>query len=134
MNYYININGKTAGPFTIDQVKALYTTGQVNGSNQYMADGSKDWMPLSLLASTFTYSPPPCVNYPKSRGIYIILALFFGCFGVHNLYAGRYRTGGIQILVTILGMLVIIGPLITAVWSLIECFTVTTDGKGQPLA
>ena len=33
---------------------------------------------------------------PKSRKVYILLAVLFGTVGVHNLYAARWREGAIQ--------------------------------------
>lgn len=75
------------------------------------------------------------VKTAKSRGIYILLALFFlGMLGAHNFYAGRYLRGALQLLCTcILGWFVI-GLVITFIWVLIDLFTVTEDGDGVPLA
>jgi TM2 domain-containing membrane protein YozV len=74
------------------------------------------------------------VKSAKSRGIYIILGLFFGLLGIHNFYAGRLGVGVAQLLVTcILGWFVV-GIFITAIWVLIELFTVTEDGAGDAFA
>ncbi|CAN7407944.1 TM2 domain-containing protein [Acidovorax sp. LjRoot74] len=74
------------------------------------------------------------VKSAKSRGIYIILGLFFGLLGVHNFYAGRLGIGLAQLLITcILGWFVV-GLFITAIWVLIELFTVTKDGAGDAFA
>ena len=75
------------------------------------------------------------VKTAKSRGIYILLALFFlGMLGAHNFYAGRYLRGALQLLCTcILGWFVV-GLVITFIWVLIDLFTVTEDGDGVPLA
>lgn len=74
------------------------------------------------------------VKTAKSRGIYIILGLFFGCFGIHNFYAGRYGIGLAQFLITaVLGWFVV-GFVITALWAIIEMFTVKVDGAGDPMS
>ena len=39
----------------------------------------------------------------KSRPLYIFLALFLGCFGIHNLYAGNYIRATLQLLLTLSG-------------------------------
>lgn len=87
-------------------------------------------------------SPPPSAQKPnhqiiktaKSRGVYIILGLFFGLLGIHNFYAGRFAYGVMQILITaILGWFVI-GIFITAIWVIVELFAVTEDGAGDAFA
>jgi TM2 domain-containing membrane protein YozV len=73
------------------------------------------------------------VKSAKSRGVYIILALFFGFLGVHNFYAGNLGRGLVQLLtVLILGWFVI-GFVIVFIWVLIECFTVTHDAAGDKM-
>lgn len=79
-------------------------------------------------------STPQIVKSAKSRGVYIILGLFFGLLGIHNFYAGRLGIGLAQLLVTcILGWFVI-GLVITAFWAIFELFTVTHDGDGDAFA
>ncbi len=77
---------------------------------------------------------PSVIKTAKNRGIYIILGLFLGCFGIHNFYAGRYGAGAGQLIITVLFGWFVVGFVITAVWALIELFTVTTDGAGDPMA
>ena len=68
-------------------------------------------------------------NAPKSQLIYVILALFFGAFGVHNFYANRWGRGLIQLLLTIgTGF---IGVVISSLWSIVNIFTIETDGDGR---
>lgn len=74
------------------------------------------------------------VKSAKSRGIYIILGLFFGLLGVHNFYAGRLGVAVAQLLVTVILGWVVVGLVITAVWVLIELFVITKDGAGDPFA
>lgn len=74
------------------------------------------------------------VKSAKSRGIYIILGLFFGLLGIHNFYAGRLGVGVAQLLVTVILGWFVVGIFITAIWVLIELFTVTKDGAGDAFA
>lgn len=77
---------------------------------------------------------PMVVKSAKSRGVYIILGLFFGLLGIHNFYAGRLGVGVAQLLITcILGWFVV-GLVITAVWTLIELCFITHDGAGDAFA
>lgn len=74
------------------------------------------------------------VTTAKSRGVYIILALFFGMIGIHNFYAGRFGVGAAQIAtILILGWFVV-GFVIVGIWVLVELFVVTEDGAGNAFA
>lgn len=101
--------------------------------------GSSGWKPTEFKPSTLPYGSnrvddTQLVKTAKSRGIYIILAIFFGMIGIHNFYAGRYGRGAAQFVITaVLGWFVI-GLVITAVWCLIDMFTVTTDGEGHRMS
>ena len=88
----------------------------------------------SFASSSSADARPHLVKSAKSRGVYVILGLFFGLLGIHNFYAGRFGIGAMQLLITcILGWFVV-GLVITAIWSLADLFMVTTDGAGDPLA
>lgn len=65
----------------------------------------------------------------KSHFLYIMLALFFGGVGFHNLYAGRYGSGFLQLLLGI----TVIGFIITIPWSILEMIFVGKDGSGKKL-
>jgi TM2 domain-containing membrane protein YozV len=65
---------------------------------------------------------------PKSRLAYILLALFLGCFGVHNFFAGYTGRGLTQLLLTLLSFGLL--SLVIWVWAIIEICTVTKDARG----
>lgn len=73
------------------------------------------------------------VKSAKSRGIYIILALFFGFLGVHNFYAGYLGRGFAQFLIVATLGWFVVGFVIVFIWILIELFTVTHDSVGDRL-
>ena len=74
------------------------------------------------------------VKPAKSRGVYVILGLFFGLLGVHNFYIGRFGVGAAQLLITcILGWFVV-GLVISAIWALLDLFLIDKDGAGDALA
>ena len=73
------------------------------------------------------------VKAAKSRGLYIILGLFLGCFGIHNFYAGFYGRGATQLIITTLLGWFIIGVVITVIWAIIEVCTITEDATGDKM-
>jgi TM2 domain-containing membrane protein YozV len=78
-------------------------------------------------------STPPVVRAPKSRTVYIILGLLLGWLGLHNIYAKRNSTGAVQLMLCMMFFWTLIVPLILAVWSIVEIFTVKVDGNGNPM-
>jgi len=150
--YYLMLNGQQSGPFTVNQMKAMWQSGNINGGTQYWQAGMTIWQPLAniqhfLDAPTAQQANTPIVinqvnqnvaaayqpmmmRSPKSRGTYIVLGFFFGCFGIHNFYAGYSGRGVAQLLITITLGWIGIGFFITGVWALIEIITVTTDPQG----
>lgn len=66
----------------------------------------------------------------KSRGTYIILAIFLGLLGIHNFYAGYTVTGLIQLVLTCTGIAV---PFVI-IWIIADILFTTKDGAGQPFS
>ena len=64
------------------------------------------------------------VNYVSKNGksmlVYLLLAWFFGVFGAHKFYVGKKGQGITMLVLTIVGFLLIIPLLITAIWSLVD--------------
>ena len=75
----------------------------------------------------------PVIKQAKSRGIYVILGLFFGLLGVHNFYAGYFGRGVAQLLIVAITGWFVIGIVVVAVWVIIELFVVTQDAAGDAL-
>ena len=139
--YFLHLKGEQAGPYSIEQIRLMLRTGQASKHTLYWQDGLTEWLPLSTIAdelqprpasSSFTaqYQAPPRES-DYSRGIYIILALFFGLLGIHNFYAGRIGVGACQCILFVTLFWTVIVPVVLLVWVIIELFAVTTDGKGR---
>lgn len=64
----------------------------------------------------------------KSKTAAGLLAMFFGTFGVHNFYLGNTGKGVAQLLITLLGSCLIVGPIVTVVWSYIEGINILSGG------
>jgi TM2 domain-containing membrane protein YozV len=71
------------------------------------------------------------VNAKTSRGVFILLGVLLGLFGIHNFYAGYYGKGALQSLITVTLGPIYIGMIITGIWVLIELLTVRHDADGN---
>jgi TM2 domain-containing membrane protein YozV len=65
---------------------------------------------------------------PKSRTVYILLAVFLGAYGVHNFYAGDKKAGLIKLLVSLLTCF--IGAIPMFIWAIVDAINVKQDAQG----
>lgn len=75
---------------------------------------------------------------PKSKVAAGLLALFFGSLGVHNFYLGYTNKAVAQLLLTIIGWIIIIGPIISGIWAFVEAImlfagSISVDADGKKL-
>ena len=143
MRYYLLQGDEKKGPYTLSQLKNMWSSGAVTGDMQYAPEGMRpkdtsQWPLLMELQSALEPQPQRPVQQrvmvvrpTKNRGIYIILGLFFGCLGVHNFYAGYHSRGAVQLAITLLLGWFIIGFVITAIWALIEICMITEDANRE---
>ena len=68
---------------------------------------------------------------PTSKIAAGLLAIFLGALGIHKFYLGYTSAGIIMLLVTLLGSLVLIGPLVMNVIALIEGIIYLTKSDEQ---
>lgn len=98
-------------------------------AKESLNSGAPPMRPIGNNAYTPVQPVQVVVNQPqpsKSRGLYIILALFFGLAGIHNFYAGYTGTGLIQLVLSLTG----IGCIVTVPWVIIDILFTTKDGHG----
>lgn len=76
----------------------------------------------------------------KSKIVAGLLGLFLGGLGVHNFYLGYTGKAVAQLLLTLIGWIILIGPIISGIWALIESVLILCssygsnwhrDGRGQ---
>lgn len=60
------------------------------------------------------------VAYEKSRIAAGLFALFLGALGIHKFYLGYTQQGVIMLLVSLVGALIIVGPIVMAIVAFIE--------------
>lgn len=147
--YYVDLNGETAGPFTIEEMYDLYCGGTINKETLFAKNGSVQWLPLQAimpLLSSFSLKAekPPVERVTvrevqvqarheyssATRGMYIVIGLIFGGIGLHSFYSGRPFQGLVQLL---LGA-TMVGLFITIPWAILSLLVTTTDGQGRPFS
>jgi TM2 domain/Prokaryotic RING finger family 1 len=64
----------------------------------------------------------------KSRVVYVLMAIFFGIFGVHNFYAGYIKKAVIQLCITLFTCFY--GIPIIWIWAIIEACMINSDDDG----
>lgn len=80
-------------------------------------------------------APPADAKSKLAAGL---LGILLGGLGIHNFYLGYTGKGVAQLLISLVGSLVAIGPVVAGIWGLIEGImiltgSINTDAKGVPL-
>lgn len=68
----------------------------------------------------------------KSKVTAAIYAFFLGEFGIHNFYLGRTGRGVAQLLITLFLAIIVIGPIISWVWAIVEGAQILGSHPGSP--
>ena len=88
------------------------------------------------------YAAAPVGQSSKSKLAAGLLGIFLGGLGVHNFYLGNTGKAVAQLLLTLIGWIILIGPIISGIWALIEAVLILCssygsnwhrDGRGQEL-
>ena len=82
----------------------------------------------------YGYAPygQPYPTGVKSKMAAGLLGIFLGSLGVHNFYLGNTTKAVIQLLLTLVGWIIIIGPLISGIWGLVEGILILCSRYGSP--
>lgn len=75
---------------------------------------------------------PAKTDYPegykiKKKYVAIILGATLGMLGIHNFYLGNSTKAIAQLLLTTLGAMIVVGPVVSLVWSLVETVLILTE-------
>lgn len=60
--YYLWLNDKQSGPYTLHQIQAMWNQGQITGLTQSWQEGESEWKPLSEIQSEIESAPPPLAD------------------------------------------------------------------------
>jgi hypothetical protein len=72
--YYIDVNGKTNGPFTLDQLRAMWSSRKITGRNRYCIEGSDKWTNLEMLQSVLEEKEKE-TSAQNSNGYFVYVAI-----------------------------------------------------------
>jgi TM2 domain-containing membrane protein YozV len=118
--YHLRCNDEESGPFTKMQLQTMWRAGTITGNCTFRRDDEINWQPLTIAVRQLEAN--------KSKAIYIILGLFFGCYGIHNFYAGRYIYAWIQLVLGLILTLEFPLNLVLYLWVLPELVVAMANG------
>lgn len=58
MTYYVAINGQQQGPYSLNKLEAMRSSGQLNATDLCWSEGMADWQPLSTALPSLAISQP----------------------------------------------------------------------------
>lgn len=104
--------------------------------------GQQGYAAPSYNQSVYTqpaYAQQPAYGQPvapagyaqKSKLAAGLLGIFLGCFGVHNFYLGNTGKAVAQLLLTVIGWILIIGPAVAGIWGLVEGILILCSHYGS---
>lgn len=104
--------------------------------------GQQGYAAPSYNQSAYTqpaYAQQPAYGQPvapagyaqKSKLAAGLLGIFLGCFGVHNFYLGNTGKAVAQLLLTVIGWILIIGPTVAGIWGLVEGILILCSHYGS---
>jgi TM2 domain-containing membrane protein YozV/predicted RNA-binding Zn-ribbon protein involved in translation (DUF1610 family) len=132
-----NMHCKYCGQLIEETVKFCPHCGKSTAEETVKAENTNTYE--SIPSQVVTPVPPvtPTVEQ-KSKLAAGLLGIFLGGLGIHNFYLGYTKRGLAQLLITILGGCLIIGPMVAGIWGLIEGILIIageikTDANGVPL-
>ncbi|ETY71951.1 TM2 domain-containing protein [Bifidobacterium moukalabense] len=76
--------------------------------------------------------PLPPGYVPRQKLVAGLLGIFLGSLGVHNFYLGNTTKAVVQLLLTVVGWIVLIGPIVSSIWGLVEGILILCSDIGSP--
>lgn len=147
--YYLLRDERQEGPFTLEQLRALWRTNALHLGTRYWTEGMPEWSVLAdIVGQLEPPSAPPTLGVPmpadgppplppepspKSQVVFIALAVTVGPLGIHNFYIGNTRRALTQLAITLLIGWTIIPLVAMGLWNFYEAVTVRADPQGRPL-
>ena len=142
--------GQTAQPAQTAQPSYGQPAAPAYGPNNAYAQpdynqanyGQQGYAAPSYNQSAYTqpaYAQQPAYGQPvapagyaqKSKLAAGLLGIFLGCFGVHNFYLGNTGKAVAQLLLTVIGWILIIGPAVAGIWGLVEGILILCSHYGS---
>jgi hypothetical protein len=64
--FLIKPNGETTGTFTIEQIRAMLSSGFIDHDTRYWHEGVSDWKPIDQIEESLKFEPPTPVDPAKT--------------------------------------------------------------------
>jgi TM2 domain-containing membrane protein YozV len=143
-------NDKSYGPYSLQEVNSMLTSGRLNRDDLAWVEGSPDWTSLRAVPGVLAVPPPPPRTSRNSRTsrrdpdydpnasdrtivAAFLMAFFIGPFGIHRFYVGKTGSGIAMLILT----LTMIGAIITVIWATIDWIMIVagafSDGEDKLL-
>lgn len=120
-----------------DSASFCNNCGEATSGSQANQNATQNSTPVNInIQQQQTQAPS---GEQKSKIAAGLLGILLGCFGVHNFYLGYSGKAVAQLLLTLIGWILCgMGPIVAAVWGLIEGImilagSITTDANGVQL-
>lgn len=81
--------------------------------------------------NAYTQPGQPYVVSSKNKIVAALLAFFLGSLGIHNFYLGKTGRAIAQLLLTVIGWIIIIGPFISGIWAFVEFILILVSKPGS---
>ena len=132
---------KYCGQLIEETVKFCPHCGKSTAEETVKTENTNTYESIPSPVETPVPSTAPAVEQ-KSKLVAGLLGILFGIFlgglGIHNFYLGYNKKGLVQLLIGILGACLVVGPLVSGIWCLVEGImilsgSINTDANGVPL-
>lgn len=97
--YFVGKNGQQTGPFSVEQLREMAASGQLNGTDLVWREGMAEWQPASTLPGVFPGSPG-AVDLPAGNPAPLVQATVLPPLGG----PGGPKTNGMALTGMILGI------------------------------
>ena len=112
MSYYVIQNNETKGPYTIGQLRAMWSSGAVTTETLYCREGWSEWLPLLAMARELESSAAPPAQPSSVRATVKKRSSFVGggC--------ALQGLGLVSLILAVVTFMTIIGPIIFGILGL----------------
>lgn len=129
--WYISRGDATLGPYTHEQLIAMWRSGSMTAVDLICEDGGQEWIPMIQVMTRFESD---CRLLPA-----VLLCFFLGFLGVHRFYVGKGGTGALYLLFLFSGWLGIpLAWVVLVIWWLIDFIRILfgsfADKQGRKLS
>ena len=131
---------KNCGTQMADEAVVCVNCGVAKGSGvAYCHNCGKELAPgAAVCLACGVAAAPQFQKSEKNKIVAALLAFFLGGLGIHNFYLGYKGKAIAQLLLSLIGWILIIGPAVSGIWAFVEFIMILVDkipdADGKPLS